>query len=305
MRATALLMLITFLFSISGCASIINGTSDTINITSTAPNTELYVDSNPAGKGTAIVTVKRGKPHFILAKKTGCQDTTIQTGEKFDATSLLGILIDFGIISIPLDMLIGGAWKTEPKTYMVSPMCDVAAQSPGGTTFKETLPAPGKESTSSFTVERRLSETPIKRGDSFAVLPFVVLSSDAKFNQLSQGFSENLTYHLVRSQTVKVIERAQMDKALQEMKLGMTGIVDNSTAQAIGKVLGAKYVAIGAVEILGDHVEINCRILQVATSENVLVEKVSGKVNDLFELRDQVGQRISQQLVASVSSKKQ
>ena len=46
-------------------------------------------------------------------------------------------------------------------------------------------------------------------------------------------------------------------------------------------MLGAKYVAIGAVEILGDHVEINCRILQVATSENVLVEKVGGNVNDL------------------------
>ena len=152
-----------FCFSFSGCASMINGTSDTINITSMTPNAELYVDGNPAGKGTAIVTVKRGKPHFILAKKPGCQDTTIQTGEKFDATSLLGILIDFGIITIPLDMLIGGAWKTEPKTYMVSPMCDVAARSSGGTAFKVSA-RPGKESTSSFTVERRLSETPIRRG---------------------------------------------------------------------------------------------------------------------------------------------
>lgn len=49
---------------------------------------------------------------------------------------------------------------------------------------------------------------------------------------------------------------------------------DDSTAQSIGKIVGAMYVVIGSVEILEDHVEINCRVLQVETSENILVEKV-------------------------------
>jgi TolB-like protein len=146
----------------------------------------------------------------------------------------------------------------------------------------------------------RLKQASINRGDSFAVLPFVVLSSDSRYNQLSQGFAENLPYYLVNSQAVKVIERTQMDKAIQEMRLGMTGIVDNSTAQAIGKVLGAKYVVIGSVEIFGDHVEINCRVLQVQSSVNILVEKVSGTVDDLFTLRNDLGQRISEQVAMSV-----
>ncbi len=126
MKLSAVVTLVLFVFSFSGCASIINGTSDTISITSTMPNADIYVDGNPSGRGSAMVTVKRGKPHFLTAKKEGCQDITLQTGEKFDPASLLGILIDFGIISIPLDMMIGGAWKAEPKSYMVNPMCPTA-----------------------------------------------------------------------------------------------------------------------------------------------------------------------------------
>jgi len=198
-----------------------------------------------------------------------------------------------------VDFIAGGAYSIRPVNISLNdPEASTVEASSVRTFPKETAPvsAPG---------EKKLRENLIKLGDSFAVLPFVVLSSDSKFNQLSQGFSENLTYHLVKCQAVKVIERAQMDKALQEMKLGMTGVVDNSTAQAIGKFLGARYVVIGSVEIFGEHVEINCRVLQVSTSENVLVEKTGGNVNDLFELRDQVGQRISEQIAASVSSKKQ
>ena len=162
------------------------------------------------------------------------------------------------------------------------------------------MSTPSQEAIVAGAAENKFKGTPIKRGDSFAVLPFVVLSTDVRFHQLSQGFSENLTYHLVKNQVVKVIERTQLDKAVKEMSLSMTGAVDDSTAQSIGKIVGAMYVIIGSVEILEDHVEINCRVLQVQTSENILVEKVSGTIDQIFSLRDQLGERISQQIAMSV-----
>ena len=49
MKLSAVLTLVLLVFSFSGCASIINGTSDTISITSTMPDADLYVDGNPSG----------------------------------------------------------------------------------------------------------------------------------------------------------------------------------------------------------------------------------------------------------------
>lgn len=66
--------------------------------------------------------MKKGNPHTIKVTKKGCQDI-IQTGESFDATSLLGILIGFGIITIPIDLISGAAWQTNPTIYTVTPIC--------------------------------------------------------------------------------------------------------------------------------------------------------------------------------------
>ena len=112
---------------VSGCASMFHGTSDTITVTSLEKDAVIYVDGAPRGKDSAMAQVKRGDKHTIKVSKEGCQDAIAETGDSFDAISLLGILIDFGIITIPVDMGIGGAWKTDPTIYTVSPICKAAS----------------------------------------------------------------------------------------------------------------------------------------------------------------------------------
>lgn len=118
-----LITLIPILFLISACSSIIHGNNDTIHLNSLEPGTTLYVNNNPRGKDNAMAEVKRGETHKLKASKKGCKDVSLETTEKFDPTTLLGILIDFGIISIPVDLVSGAAWKTEPKTYTLTPIC--------------------------------------------------------------------------------------------------------------------------------------------------------------------------------------
>ena len=110
-------------FGLSGCASIFSGNSDEIAINSLEKDSVIYVNGRARGKDTAYVQVERGKEHTIVAKKEGCLDTTTETGWSFDPRSLLGIFIDFGIISIPVDFAIGGAMATDPTTYTISPVC--------------------------------------------------------------------------------------------------------------------------------------------------------------------------------------
>ena len=113
-----------FLLQASGCALMFHGTSDQIRIQGQSSNSLLFLEGNQIGKGTATATVQRGKQYTITAKKNGCSDSSVKTGRKFDAVSLLGILIDWGLISILLvDNLSGAMWETEPTSYTVYPDC--------------------------------------------------------------------------------------------------------------------------------------------------------------------------------------
>ncbi|MBI5141789.1 MAG: hypothetical protein HZA20_06300 [Nitrospirae bacterium] len=107
----------------TGCASMIHGTSENLSVNSLEKGTTIFIDGTPRGYDSAMAQVKKGKPHEIRVAKQGCQDVSIMSSERFDATSLLGILIDFGILTIPIDMMAGGAWKVEPNTYTVTPIC--------------------------------------------------------------------------------------------------------------------------------------------------------------------------------------
>lgn len=126
----AIMALVLFVFGTNivntmGCALMFHGKSDQIRIQGQSSDAELYLDGVEIGKGTATATVQRGQKYILTAKKNGCSDSSpIQTGSKFDEVSLLGILIDWGLVSILLvDNLSGALWKTEPTVYTVSPIC--------------------------------------------------------------------------------------------------------------------------------------------------------------------------------------
>jgi hypothetical protein len=106
----------------SSCATIFSSGHDTITVSSAEKGTSIYVDGVLRGADSIQAEVKRGHKHAIRAEKEGMQSVTIETGESWDALSLLGILIDFGIFTIPLDFLMGGCWKTDPTMYTVTPI---------------------------------------------------------------------------------------------------------------------------------------------------------------------------------------
>ncbi len=100
MKIVALVLIVALSFQLAGCAAIFHGTSDQITVQSADPDAKIYLDNQLIGKGTAVATVKRNTVHTVAAKKRGCADNLAQTQNSFDAVSLLGIFIDFGIISM-------------------------------------------------------------------------------------------------------------------------------------------------------------------------------------------------------------
>lgn len=68
---------------------------------------------------------------------------------------------------------------------------------------------------------------------------------------VGDGMSDMLVTTLVKSGRYTVIERAQMDKILQEQGFAMSGAVNPQTAAQAGKILGVELAIMGAVTEFG------------------------------------------------------
>ena len=96
--------------TLSGCASMLNGDHQIVTV-KTEKDTEIFVDGRYAGKGYAKVKLPRGEQHKVRDSKSGCEDKSIITQPDFNETSLLGIFVDLGLVSIPTDFMTGAAWN--------------------------------------------------------------------------------------------------------------------------------------------------------------------------------------------------
>jgi hypothetical protein len=117
-------------FAVTGCASIFNGTTDSVRINSDVPGTEIFVDGRKVGNDRAFATVPKKGDHFIRVAKEGCEDTEVQIPYSFDAATLLGILIDWGLVSIlVVDLGINGSTSKASQTqFVLSPDCSKIAR---------------------------------------------------------------------------------------------------------------------------------------------------------------------------------
>ncbi len=109
----------------TGCAAMFNGSTQTVNIRSNEPDAKLYVNEQYMGKESAVYTFKKKENYVIRAEKEGCKANLVTPEKKFDPTTLLGILIDWGIISVLIvDGAATGAWQEFTSTsYVVDPDC--------------------------------------------------------------------------------------------------------------------------------------------------------------------------------------
>jgi hypothetical protein len=118
---------------VSGCASIFHGTKDTIYVRSNEPDTTFYANNREIGKGSsATVTIPKDElaTTTLRGEKVGCNAKAASIETKFDAITLLGILIDWGLISIlVIDWGINGATsRAAHNDFVITPECAMPSQ---------------------------------------------------------------------------------------------------------------------------------------------------------------------------------
>jgi curli biogenesis system outer membrane secretion channel CsgG len=105
-----------------------------------------------------------------------------------------------------------------------------------------------------------------------AVVEFVDLKG--RVTDLGRFLAEKLITRLYQTKKFKVIERQLLNKIVNEQKLSLTGMIDQSTAQRLGKLLGVDAIASGTVTDLGKRLDINARLINTQTGEIFAVASV-------------------------------
>ncbi len=138
---------------------------------------------------------------------------------------------------------------------------------------------------------------------SIAVIPFENLSKVPEIEWIGSGIAETVTTDLKKAKDLRVIERAQLDKVMKELKIKLLTGTDTKSAAEAGKLVGADQVVIGGFQRLGTRIRITARLVEVSSAEVLKTFKVTGEYGNLFELQDQIVARILENFGIPMSEK--
>jgi len=135
-----------------------------------------------------------------------------------------------------------------------------------------------------------------------AIVPFANLTKNADLDWLSEGIAETLTTKLAHVKTIQIVERRQLDAALNEISLGQMGVVDEKKAARAGQMIGAETVVTGAYQKVGETLRLTARFVKVATGIISNTAMATGSYSNLFTLEDKIADDIITTLGVRVSS---
>jgi TolB-like protein/Flp pilus assembly protein TadD len=130
----------------------------------------------------------------------------------------------------------------------------------------------------------------IERG-ALAVMPFDNISPDQETDYFSDGLTEELIARLSLVSEIDLVSR-WASKQLKERK---------HDVRAIGHELGARYIVGGSVRRFQDSVRITVQLVDVGTNRQIWGNTYKGKLDDIFDIQEQVAQQISEALKLKLS----
>jgi len=101
-----------------------------------------------------------------------------------------------------------------------------------------------------------------------------------------------VTADLSAETNLVMVERAELDKALGEQALGLSGEINSDAAAKVGQLTGAKVLVAGRAIKAGDHMVIVANIIGTETSR-LYAAKVEGSAADMPALVDKLSDKIA------------
>jgi serine/threonine protein kinase/Tfp pilus assembly protein PilF len=124
-----------------------------------------------------------------------------------------------------------------------------------------------------------------------AVLPFGNISPDKESDYFSDGLTEELIINLSRLKDIRVVPRTtsmQYKGTQKEVK-------------AIGRELGTRYILAGNVRKFQNNLRIAVELVDIETDAQLWAETYKGKLEDVFDIQEQVSKQIVDALMVKLS----
>jgi TolB-like protein len=105
------------------------------------------------------------------------------------------------------------------------------------------------------------------------------------YDGLSKGIADFLITEMAVNSNIRVVERDQVQKLIDEQKLVTNGVVDRESAVRVGKLLGAQHMIFGG--FMADpkgNVRIDARAVDVGTSAIEYTERVQDRADNIMSL---------------------
>jgi TolB-like protein len=113
------------------------------------------------------------------------------------------------------------------------------------------------------------------QGKKIAIIPFSYADGRAGATKDGSVISERLTIKMINMHKFEIIERSVLDKVMAELKLQSSGMIDASSAQQLGKVLGVEAIITGTlVETSNGQIEVNARLIKTETAQAIGASQV-------------------------------
>ncbi|RMG55900.1 MAG: hypothetical protein D6717_07275 [Gammaproteobacteria bacterium] len=120
-----------------------------------------------------------------------------------------------------------------------------------------------------------------------AVLPFA--GNDAV---AAEGAAANVAAELAARSGWTLVERAELERLLKEIRLSLSDLVDPAHAVEAGRFLGARYMVFGSLQQLEERVRLTCRMVEVATGRIVAAASLYGRREGQFDMEREAARRL-------------
>ena len=118
-----------------------------------------------------------------------------------------------------------------------------------------------------------------------AVLDFANISTDPSVQWLSVGIAETIAVELKRVDTIRVVRREQITRAMK--RLGRA-VATDADAMEVAQSAGARWLVWGGYQHAGDRLRITPHFGDVHTGRMTPASKIDGTMSDVFDMQDRI-----------------
>ncbi len=252
----------------NSCATIFSPKTYPLNISTAPTSAEVRITTKKGekvvynGASPTSVMVKPSYVPFVPAKynvnisKSGYEDINFDIKSNINGW-YFGNLVLGGVLGmVVIDPISGAMYKIPEKK---------------GTVFKELKP----NGENGYDVQFAVTNDDFNNNNDFNSFStnFESGGKIAIFNptgNVNDGVKtvvrEELSSIVVGSKKYTVLERALIDKVLEESKFQMSGQVDDSQVGELGKKMGADYVCIASITPMGNNFYVSIKLVSVTTA---------------------------------------